>query len=86
MTLSKVHVSKKREKDLLIVMWQNFTEFDEGHLCSDPVAGQEEINKILAVMEDTEPPVQAEEDPMRYEFQTICDRLKKVNNNLYTHL
>ncbi|OJJ80056.1 terpene synthase family protein [Aspergillus glaucus CBS 516.65] len=41
-------------------------QFDEGHLCSDSVAGQEEINKILAVMEDTEPPVQAEEDPMRY--------------------
>lgn len=52
-------------------------QFDEGHLSSDPVAAQEEINKTLAIMEDTEPPVQPKESPIRYVFQTTWDRLKK---------
>lgn len=53
-------------------------EFDEGHLSRDPIAAQEEIDKHLAIMEDTQPPVLAEESVIRYVFQTTWDRLKKV--------
>lgn len=54
------------------------TEFDEGHLSTDPVAAEEEIRKTLTIMEDTESPIQPEESPIRYVFQTTWDRLKKV--------
>ena len=53
-------------------------EFDEGHLSRDPTAAQEEIERTLAIMEDTQPPVRAEENAIRYVFQTTWDRLKKV--------
>jgi len=54
------------------------TEFDEGHLSSDPVAAQKELKKILAIMEDTEPPIQPKDNPIRYVFQITWDRIKKV--------
>lgn len=53
-------------------------EFDEGHLSRDPIAAQEEIDRTLAIMEDTQPHVLAEENAIRYVFQNTWDRLKKV--------
>ncbi len=54
------------------------TEFDEGHLSRDPIAAQEEINAIVAIMDDMQPPVLAEENIIRHVFQITWDRVKKV--------
>lgn len=53
-------------------------EFDEGHLSKDPALAQEEIDRNLEIMEDTQAPVQVEDNAIRYMFQTTWDRLKKV--------
>lgn len=53
------------------------TEFDEGHLKSDPVAAQEEIDQTMAIMEDGAKSITAEENPIRYVFQTCWQRLQK---------
>ncbi|KAF7596078.1 hypothetical protein BBP40_003340 [Aspergillus hancockii] len=53
-------------------------QFDEGHLTSDPTAAQEEIQRTLAIMDDTNPPAQPEDNILRYVFQTTWDRMKKL--------
>ena len=53
-------------------------EFDEGHLSIDPVAAQDEVEQTLAIMEETQPPVEADQNKVRYLFRTIWDRVKKV--------
>lgn len=55
-----------------------YTEFDEGHLSKDPASAQDEIDKTLAVMDDTRPPKTIEDNAIRYVFQITWDRLKKV--------
>ncbi|KAI2765398.1 hypothetical protein DTO012A8_9382 [Penicillium roqueforti] len=52
-------------------------QFDEGHLSRDPEAAQEEINRTLEIMEDTQPPVRWDDNPIRFVFQTTWDRLKQ---------
>ncbi|KAM0803199.1 Presilphiperfolan-8-beta-ol synthase [Usnea florida] len=66
----------------MVVDWSHWVflfddQFDEGHLSRDPTAAQEEIERTLAIMEDTQRPVMAEENAIRYVFQTTWDRLKK---------
>ncbi|QYT04654.1 hypothetical protein H0G86_011558 [Trichoderma simmonsii] len=51
------------------------TEFDEGPLANDPVKAQEEVDCILAILDDNGPRVQADK-PLRYAFQAIWDRIK----------
>ncbi|KGO75960.1 Terpenoid synthase [Penicillium italicum] len=53
-------------------------QFDEGHLSQDPEAAQEEINRTLEIMEDTQPPVRRDDNPIRFVFQTTWDRLKQA--------
>ncbi|CDM27661.1 Presilphiperfolan-8-beta-ol synthase [Penicillium roqueforti FM164] len=53
-------------------------QFDEGHLSRDPEAAQEEINRTLEIMEDTQPPVRWDDNPIRFVFQTTWDRLKQI--------
>ena len=53
-------------------------EFNEGHLSIDPVAAQDEVEQTLAIMEETQPPVEADQNKVRYLFRTIWDRVKKV--------
>lgn len=53
-------------------------EFDEGHLAHDLVGAVHEIGRMTAIMTDQEPPVKREDNPIRYVFQTIWDRVKKV--------
>ena len=59
-------------------MSNSIQNFDEDHLSTDPAAAQEEIDRYLALMEDTQPPVRAKENAVRYVFQTTWDRLKQV--------
>lgn len=53
-------------------------EFDEGHLSSDPVAAQEEIDRTMALMGELEPPLQREADPIRWLFRNMWNRIKTV--------
>ncbi|KAI4107530.1 MAG: hypothetical protein L6R37_001490 [Teloschistes peruensis] len=46
----------------------------------DPVGAQKEVDDTYAVMEDINPPVQREDNPIRYIFQTTWDRLKQRGN------
>ncbi|RHZ53952.1 hypothetical protein CDV55_104405 [Aspergillus turcosus] len=66
----------------MMVDWNHWVflfddQFDEGHLSTDLQAAQDEIDRTMAIMSDTEPPVRAEDNPIRYVFQTTWDRLKQ---------
>ncbi|MCJ1268539.1 hypothetical protein MMC22_008427 [Lobaria immixta] len=52
-------------------------QFDEGHLSKDPALAQEEIDRTWEILEDTQLPVQIEDNAIRYVFQTTWDRFKK---------
>lgn len=54
------------------------TEFDEGPLANDPAKAQEEVDCILAILNDNCPRVQADK-PLQYAFQAIWDRIKTVS-------
>ncbi|KAI4254073.1 MAG: hypothetical protein LQ352_003319 [Teloschistes flavicans] len=54
--------------------------FDEGPYSKDPVGAQKEVDDTYAVMEDINPPVKREDNPIRYIFQTTWDRLKQRGN------
>ncbi|KAJ6002360.1 Presilphiperfolan-8-beta-ol synthase [Penicillium sp. IBT 35674x] len=66
----------------MMVDWNHWVflfddQFDEGHLSQDPAAAQEEINRTLEIMEDTERPVRRDDNPIQFVFQTTWDRLKQ---------
>lgn len=52
-------------------------EFDEGHLKTDPVAAQDEVDKTTAIMDEGAPLIKPGDNPIRYVFQTCWLRLKK---------
>ncbi|KAI1419590.1 Presilphiperfolan-8-beta-ol synthase [Xylaria sp. FL1777] len=52
-------------------------QFDEGHLKEDPIAAQEEVDRTMAIMENDAYLYTAEENPIRYVFQTCWQRLVK---------
>ncbi|KAJ0359945.1 hypothetical protein COL26b_014216 [Colletotrichum chrysophilum] len=60
--------------------WNNWeiVEFDEGHLKDDPIKAQKELDAHMAILEDKNPPVQRDDNPIHYVFQTTWDRFKKV--------
>ncbi|KAJ0280091.1 hypothetical protein CBS470a_008908 [Colletotrichum nupharicola] len=62
-------------------MWAWYTlasiEFDEGHLKDDPIKAQKELDAHMAILEDKNPPVQRDDNPIHYVFQTTWDRFKK---------
>lgn len=62
----------------LLVTNQEIAEFDEGHLKDDPVKAQKELDAHMAILEDNNPPVQRDDNPIHYVFQTTWDRFKKV--------
>ncbi|KAF3809982.1 Presilphiperfolan-8-beta-ol synthase [Colletotrichum gloeosporioides] len=62
--------------------WNNWVfafddQFDEGHLKDDPVKAQKELDAHMAILEDKNPPVQRDDNPIHYVFQTTWDRFKK---------
>jgi hypothetical protein len=65
----------KQYYDVLIPYF--FEEFDEGHLKSDPIAAQEEVDATIAIMGKTSHIYTPEENPIRYVFQTCWHRLVK---------
>ncbi|KAJ0384217.1 hypothetical protein COL922a_008854 [Colletotrichum nupharicola] len=64
--------------------WNNWeiVEFDEGHLKDDPIKAQKELDAHMAILEDKNPPVQRDDNPIHYVFQTTWDRFKKVRFQL----
>ncbi|KGO43194.1 Terpenoid synthase [Penicillium expansum] len=52
-------------------------QFDEGHLKDNPIAAEEEIGKIIAIMNGTRCSVSMYEDPLGFIFQTVWDRIAK---------
>lgn len=66
----------------LLVTNQEIVEFDEGHLKDDPVKAQKELDAHMAILEDKNPPVQRDDNPIHYVFQTTWDRFKKVRFHL----
>ncbi|KAI9369035.1 isoprenoid synthase domain-containing protein [Aspergillus egyptiacus] len=51
----------------MMIDWNHWVKFDEGHLSRDPEAAQEEINRTLAIMDNIEPPVRREDNAIRYQ-------------------
>ncbi|KAL8970703.1 MAG: hypothetical protein Q9183_001390 [Haloplaca sp. 2 TL-2023] len=81
--LASIWASSCDEEALrMMVDWNHWVSVailsDEGPYSQDPAAEAEEIKQTYAVMEDTEPPVRVEDNPIRYVFQTCWDRLKQV--------
>jgi len=52
-------------------------QFDEGHLSRNSAAAQDEIDRTLAIMGETEEKYTPESNPIRYVFQTCWERLKQ---------
>lgn len=66
MTVRELFESEQTIKGIdLLIMYITHIEFDEGHLTTDPVAAQGEIDTYLALMEDTQPPVRAEDNAIK---------------------
>lgn len=55
-------------------------QFDEGHLKADPEAALREIQKMTDIMDGRFRVVEEEGmNPIRYLWQTVCDRVKEVS-------
>ncbi|KAJ4857156.1 terpene synthase family, metal binding domain-containing protein [Trichoderma breve] len=72
--------SAEKDRFRTAVDWSNWIfyfddQFDEGPLANDPVKAQEEVDCILAILNDSGPRVQADK-PLQYAFQAIWDRIK----------
>ncbi|KAG0153336.1 hypothetical protein PDIDSM_5189 [Penicillium digitatum] len=52
-------------------------QFDDGHLKDDPIGAEEEISKVVAIMNGTWPSVSMHEDPLGFLFQRVWGRLEK---------
>ncbi|KAK1712991.1 Presilphiperfolan-8-beta-ol synthase [Colletotrichum acutatum] len=66
-----------------MIDWNNWVfafddQFDEGHLKDDPIKAVEELHATFAVLEDSQAPVQHHDNPIRYVFQSVWDRFKKL--------
>ncbi|KAF4961243.1 hypothetical protein FGADI_480 [Fusarium gaditjirri] len=60
-------------------------QFDEGHLCNDLDGAVNEIARTREIMEGTAPRYTADsEHPIRYVFQTLCDRVKQSPDGFYS--
>ncbi|QGI88298.1 hypothetical protein CEK25_003254 [Fusarium fujikuroi] len=59
-------------------------QFDEGHLSNDLEGAINEIARTREIMEGTAPRYTADsEHPIRYVFQTLCDRVKQNPEGFY---
>ncbi|KAH7147700.1 isoprenoid synthase domain-containing protein [Fusarium sp. MPI-SDFR-AT-0072] len=59
-------------------------QFDEGHLSNDLDGAVNEIARTREIMEGTAPRYTADsEHPIRYVFQTLCDRVKQSPEGFY---
>ncbi|KAM0351069.1 hypothetical protein ACHAPU_002850 [Fusarium lateritium] len=59
-------------------------QFDEGHLSNDLDAAVEEIAKTREILEGTAPRYSVDsEHPIRYVFQTLCDRVKQSPDGFF---
>ncbi|KAL6796711.1 isoprenoid synthase domain-containing protein [Trichoderma sp. SZMC 28012] len=72
--------SAEKDRFRTAVDWANWIfyfddQFDEGPLANDPVKAQEEVDCILAILNDNGPRVQADK-PLQFAFQAIWDRIK----------
>ncbi|PTB52278.1 hypothetical protein M431DRAFT_497584 [Trichoderma harzianum CBS 226.95] len=75
--------SAEKDRFRTAVDWANWIfyfddQFDEGPLANDPVKAQEEVDCILAILNDNGPRAQADK-PLQYAFQAIWDRIKTVS-------
>ncbi|GAB1317645.1 hypothetical protein MFIFM68171_07855 [Madurella fahalii] len=60
-------------------------QFDEGHLKSDPVAALKEVRKMSEIMEGSLRVVKQDNmNPIRYLWQTVCDRVREVYGRFKT--
>ncbi|KAF9240966.1 hypothetical protein DTO012A7_160 [Penicillium roqueforti] len=62
-------------------------QFDEGHLSRDPEAAQEEINRTLEIMEDTQPPRCGRDQQQRWKYmhRHFFDGLLKQVKVMHSH-
>ncbi|KAL6852143.1 terpenoid synthase [Trichoderma novae-zelandiae] len=72
--------SAEEDRFRTVVDWANWVfyfddQFDEGHLANDPVGAQEEVDAILAILDD-EPSDTHADKPLIYVFRSIWDRIK----------
>ncbi|KAL6918330.1 hypothetical protein ACHAPO_009986 [Fusarium lateritium] len=59
-------------------------QFDEGHLSNDLEGAINEIARTREIMEGTAPRYTVDsEHPIRYVFQTLCDRIKQSPEGMY---
>ncbi|KAF5685301.1 presilphiperfolan-8-beta-ol synthase [Fusarium denticulatum] len=59
-------------------------QFDEGHLCNDLDGAINEIARTREIMEGIAPRYTADSEyPIRYVFQTLCDRVKQSPEGFY---
>ncbi|PKX94108.1 terpene synthase family protein [Aspergillus novofumigatus IBT 16806] len=75
----------------MMVDWNHWVflfddQFDEGHLSTDLQAAQDEIDRTMAIMSDTEPPVSTPSDTFSRRHGTLQIRWKEMHKRFFDGL
>ncbi|ETS80850.1 hypothetical protein PFICI_08379 [Pestalotiopsis fici W106-1] len=70
----------------LVTDWNHWAfpwddQFDEGHLKLDAPKAADEVMNTLAILDDTQPLISTEENPISHAFQTVWLHFKEVRHS-----